>query len=746
LFSSNDLNKLSQILADPNQAAGLSQPQLDAIIQFGAISALESDGSPAASQNLAIAICGQAAPEIRDQAYKALLRLCAAGSPTAADALFWLALEHDHLAAKQHILATNLNPGKRSLQALLHWFSALEDNRTVDLALATQAYFVEASPGLRERVLAAASHTSRFRTWGRMLEALMRGQSDQYETVITLYPSLSETERKICRDFLTQQALEDQEAREALFSLFILYEDTDARDALLAAAYLPSDSSRQALFLFLTNQVASYQDLDFDHNLLVYAYEHASKALRRRILTFSRQTGQIEWLRAISQAADVRYLSDLGDADWEAAINRLFETERYPELWRLTQNAPARWSAVILARLAKNDWKPTSAADKENFTALATLAQECWRKPLDLQPIHTFHAPSDDLTCLALDTRHSLLAGGTTGQHIYLWQIPSGDLNFPSLIGPANITRALAFSPDGEFLATADGDQRIRVFRNGSGQVVKTIEGHRGLVRALAIHPSGRILASAGFDGQIRTWRFPIGSELKRMDSDIRENFCLAILADGETLVSGGVGWNLNVWKISEGTLLRRIPAGSEGIVYLASAHASDLFASAGRDRAISVWNSNSGLLVRRFSLQPSAISGMAFLPDDHMLVTAGGDGALYLWNLSSNEPIARLKSHSNAIVAMTISTDGQTLVSADSSGELKLWNFSALVWTRRSFQPGQPIPLQELQDRLKVPGLPAGEKSWLEFTAALWQWIRRFDIELAEPFTIPLGEFDIEL
>jgi WD40 repeat protein len=744
LNQSDNTSALIKVLSDPAEAAALESGQIDELIQLGAVGLLEKIANSLALEALATGSASHPNPLIREQAFAALQRCCEKRDLAAANAMYRLAVELDNLAAQQYVTAANLVPGNPAWKALLEWFRSLEDSRSVNLSLTAQAYY-EASPALRARILAAAARSPRYRSWGHLMEALLAGEQEGYETAVKLFSTLTEVERDICRNYLSASAMENSAAREAILSLFLYYEDEPSLQIVQKNGWISDSLPRKALFFFLSGQIDQYSQLDFDHRLLISSYESADRPLRRRILAYGRQSGQIDWLRGVSQAADVRYLSDLGDADWDTALSRLLGSQRYSELWRIAQTAPARWSAVILAQLHKAGWEPP-VAEKTAYESLLNLALSCWNRPLDLRPSYVFQAPSDDLTCLAIEPKSNLLAGGTTTQNIYLWDLPSGDLHMPGLVVPSSVTRTLAFSPNGELLVAAGGNQRIRIYRHASGQMVKTIDGHRGLVRGLAIHPSGRSLASAGFDGRIRTWRFPIGTELKNMESDIQENFCLAFLADGETLVSGGVGWNINLWKLSDGALLRRIPSGSEGILYLSAGSSSELFASGARDRAISVWNATSGLLVRRFELQPSAITGLSFLPGDQMLVTSGNDGVLYLWTLSSSAPFARLESHNGPIVAMALSPDGQTLVSAGAYGEIKCWSFASLLWIRQPYQPGQTLPLEKLQERLRSSGLPPTEKNWLEFTASLWQWTRRFDIEISEPLTIHLGEYDIEL
>lgn len=744
-MTSIDVSSLARILNDPSEAAKLASSEFDLLLQMGAVHMLDQLRDPAGMPFLMNAAAEHARPEIREAAFAVLMRLSAQDS-TCADAMYLLALEYDHLPARQHILANDLRPCRSELKALLDWQSALDNDRSVDLEAVTTAFFSPLSPSLRERILASAARSPRFRRWGKLIGALDRGGVEGFKEVVFLFPTLTERERKIARDRLSTAALADQSARDAICSLFIYHEDLEAQKMSNNAGWLPDDATLRTLFLFLSGQNEALKDLDFDGSLLVGAYEAADKSLRRRLLAYSRRTGQVEWLRAVSRSADVRYLSDLGDADWESVLSRLNSSERYHDLWRLAQSAPPKWSAAILARLALSPWQPDSAAHRSMYEHLVPLAMACQNQSLELRPTHRFNAPSENITCLAVDPRHQLLAAGTTTQTIYLWELPHGSLHFPSLSGPTPVTRALSFSPDGEILAAAGGDQRIRLFKHASGQVIKTLEGHRGLVRSVVVHPNGRVLVSAGFDGALRSWRFPLGVEVRRMDTDVKENFTLAVLPENDIVVSAGAGWNISLWKLADGALLRRIPSGSDGILHLAAGQSSELVASAGRDRALSVWNALTGLLVRRFSLHPTPIIGLAFFPGDQILVTLGQDGRIFLWSLASSEPLAVLATGDSGANAMALSADGKTLVTASASGRLSVWDCSILLWTTRPQLPGRPLPLENLEDRLKSASLSPGEKHWLEFTAALWHWTRRYDIELGEPAPINFEDFDIQL
>lgn len=66
----------------------------------------------------------------------------------------------------------------------------------------------------------------------------------------------------------------------------------------------------------------------------------------------------------------------------------------------------------------------------------------------------------------------------------------------------------MAFSPDGTTLASASGDETIRLWNVHSGEHYKTLYGHRNDVTSLAFSPDGTTLASASTDHTILLWEF----------------------------------------------------------------------------------------------------------------------------------------------------------------------------------------------------------------------------------------------
>jgi WD40 repeat protein len=82
---------------------------------------------------------------------------------------------------------------------------------------------------------------------------------------------------------------------------------------------------------------------------------------------------------------------------------------------------------------------------------------------------------------------------------------PNGSLRM-TLIGHSDKVKSLAFSPDGDKLASADLSGTIKLWRMSSGEMAGTLKGHSTWVE-LAFNPQDKTLISGSFDDTIKVWR-----------------------------------------------------------------------------------------------------------------------------------------------------------------------------------------------------------------------------------------------
>jgi len=272
------------------------------------------------------------------------------------------------------------------------------------------------------------------------------------------------------------------------------------------------------------------------------------------------------------------------------------------------------------------------------------------------------------------------------------------------LTGATGPVESVAFSPDGDILATGSLDGTVRLWdiadparpvRLGPVLRLPLVKGlSYESVRSLAFSPGGQVLASGNLDSitlwNIRDAAHPSSTQL-RLSGVPGSVYSVAFSPDGHVLAGGGsygaTDGAVRLWDVAGPARELGPPVlDHHGIVNsVAFSPHGHILAAGGLDGFIRLWNVTDPARpapfgVPRWKASTTSITSVAFSPDGHTLVSAGLDAYVRLWNITSRGRVSEIgqpaASSSAQVYSAAFSPDGETLATT-SGNAIQLWTVS---------------------------------------------------------------------
>ncbi len=297
---------------------------------------------------------------------------------------------------------------------------------------------------------------------------------------------------------------------------------------------------------------------------------------------------------------------------------------------------------------------------------------------------------SDNKECilsLSFSPNGKFLASVEGNSKIRLWDA----LNWTDsglVIEPGEVN-VVAFSPDSETFATGGSNQTFNSDADDYSGIVKIwdvstlseqsfFDNYRDAVISLSYSLDGRLLASGDADGAIKILDVVNGKELLTLTGDVDGNTTVVFSPDNKTLISAGGDEEVKFWDVTSGELIKSWLGHYAVITNLACSPAYNYVVSVDREANVIIWDIATG---ETLDVSPEeTIKGiqLAFSPDGKTLATgeAWGLTTIRLFDVKAGQELCSLLFEDGICFAppLAFSPNGKVLAAGFQDGSIKLW------------------------------------------------------------------------
>jgi WD40 repeat protein len=149
---------------------------------------------------------------------------------------------------------------------------------------------------------------------------------------------------------------------------------------------------------------------------------------------------------------------------------------------------------------------------------------------------------------------------------------------------------AVAFSPKGDWYATASKDRTGRVVDATTGKALLTFSGMDQDVLAVAVRPDGSQVVTSGYETQLNWWDAKTAQRLRRAGGPGVATHEIAIDPKGTLAAAAGGDGTVRLYNPQAGDQVRAVQVGSP-VVAVAIDSAAKRVASGGADGTVKVWD-----------------------------------------------------------------------------------------------------------------------------------------------------------
>lgn len=282
------------------------------------------------------------------------------------------------------------------------------------------------------------------------------------------------------------------------------------------------------------------------------------------------------------------------------------------------------------------------------------------------------------------------LASAERSGGITLWDVKARK---PKKTGLYNspIYRNMVFNLDGKIFAHAKFKE-IYLYNAVTGETKHILKEHSDYVTSIAFSADGQTLASGSEDKTIYLWDVDTGKHKQTLEGHPDEVTRVSFSPDGNTLISVSKDMTIYYWDISTGEIKKTLadkglitdqldkPETVESVSFSPDAN---ILATIRFNNTIRLWDTTIGTLIQTFPSQDTDkqekdysknIDSVLFSPDNRTAIGIAGRREIRIWDVDTGKRKS-LSEYPGYVRNVSFSSDGKTLATGIFGGMIRLWD-----------------------------------------------------------------------
>jgi hypothetical protein len=296
--------------------------------------------------------------------------------------------------------------------------------------------------------------------------------------------------------------------------------------------------------------------------------------------------------------------------------------------------------------LAASPWAPLIAVSGHHQISLFNADT--------LAPLGALPFPEGDAVQLAFSRNGKLLLAsggrGAASGRVALWDVVTAKRL--ATLGQEYDTIIAADIRNDQSQVAFGGPNRLVKVINTAGELQHKLKKHTDWVTAVAFSPNGQVLATADRNGGLILWDPESGQELFTLGGHKSSVTALCWRDDSKLLASSSEDGSVKVWEPQEGKQVKTWNAHPSGVLCVNYSHEGGLVTS-GRDGAVTIWEPN-GNKLRNLEFKAELPLRAAFTQDGKRIVTTDFNGEAAAWNVADGKLLGLLGSPDHSLAFKT--------------------------------------------------------------------------------------------